>query len=131
MLYLRHIFADSRLKDCLRYVVFRQTQDYDTATITAIVEAVNWNKPEGKFTTLVYVDGLTKTKRHEYGARLRHLGLAVRQVRGIAREEANALTRLADAIAGFVRDVIDGRSEEVTSLFQKARREKMLIEVSA
>lgn len=131
MRYLSHIFADDRFKGCLRYVVFRRVRDYDTSTIVAIAAALKWEKPNGKFTTLVYVDGLTKTKRHEYGARLRRFGLPVRRVRGIARDETNSLTRLADAIAGFVRDALEGSSEEIKKLFHKAKRDDMLIEIQS
>jgi hypothetical protein len=130
MKYLHHIFVDDRFKGCLRYEVFRQTIDYDTATIEGIVSSVKWGKPSGKFTTMVYIDGLKKTKRHEYGARLRRFGLAVRKVQGVARDETNALTRLADAIAGFVLDALDGKSKEIKILFKKAKKEGMIIDVS-
>jgi len=45
MRYLRYIFADDRFRECLRYVVFQRTRDYDTATIAAIASAINWKKP--------------------------------------------------------------------------------------
>ncbi|MEK7111300.1 MAG: DUF3800 domain-containing protein [Patescibacteria group bacterium] len=129
MRYINHIFADDRFKGLLRYEIFRGTKDYDTSTIAAIVSSVKWDRPSGKYTTMVYVDGLSKTKRQEYGARLRHMGLSVRRVRGVVRDESNALIRLADAIAGFVRDAIDGKSEGIKKLFQEARRGGMLVEV--
>ena len=127
--YLRHVFADDRFKQSLRYSVFCQTSDYDTATVEAIVKAISWKKPSGKFTTLIYVDGLSKKKRHQYGVRLRRLGLPVRQVRGIARDESNALTRLADAVAGFVRDVLEAEVPEMEALFQDATHGGILVEV--
>lgn len=130
MRYISHIFADDRFKGFLRYEVFRRTKDYDTSTITAIVSSVKWDKPVGKYTTMVYVDGLSKTKRQEYGARLRRMGLPVRRIRGVARDETNALTRLADSIAGFVRDAIDGKSEEIKELFKKAKQDGVLVDVS-
>lgn len=120
-------FTDDRLKGLLRFEVFRKTTDYDTATITAIGDAVKWEKPSGKYTKLIYVDGLTKTKRHEYGTRLRHLGLPVRKIKGVRKDEANALTRLADSLSGFIHDALDEESEEIKALFQKAKREGMLI----
>ena len=40
MRYLRHVFADDRFTEALRYSVFRQTRDFDTATIQAIGSAV-------------------------------------------------------------------------------------------
>lgn len=129
MRYLKHIFADDRFKGCLRYELFRQTVDYDSATVRGIVSAVRWEKQTGRYTTIIYIDGLRKTKRHEYGAKLRYFGLPVRKVQGVARDESNALIRLADAIAGFVLDSVDGTSEEIKKLFQKAKREGMLIEV--
>ncbi|QQG40651.1 MAG: hypothetical protein HYV37_03795 [Candidatus Levyibacteriota bacterium] len=58
------------------------------------------------------------------------MGLSVRKVQGIAKDESNTLTRLADAIAGFVLDAVDGTSEEIKALFRKAKRDSMLIEVS-
>jgi len=66
MRYLKHIFADDRFKGCLRYELFHQTVDYDNATVKGIVTAVKWEKQIGKYTTVVYIDGLRKTKRHEY-----------------------------------------------------------------
>lgn len=129
MRYINHIFADDRFKGLLRYEVFKNTKDYNTATVTAIVSSVKWNKPIGKYTTMVYVDGLSKLKRKEYGARLRHMGLPVRRIKSIARDETNALTRLADSVAGFVRDAIDGKSEEIKELFTRAKKNGVLIEV--
>ena len=110
MRYLGHVFADDRFKGILRYTVFRQTRNYDAATGSAIARAVRDTRPIGNYKTLIYVDGLSKTKRHEYAVNLRHLGLSVRQVRGIARDESNSLIRLADALAGFVRDALEGES---------------------
>ncbi len=129
MRYINHIFADNRFKGLLRYEVFLKTKDYDALTIAAIISSVGWRKPSGKFTTLIYVDGLSKTKRQEYGARLRHMGLPVRRIRGIARDETNALTRLADSIAGFVRDAIDGNSEEIKKVFREAKQGGVLVEI--
>lgn len=54
MRYLHHIFADDRFRGCLRYEVFRQTIDYDTATIKGIVASIKWEKPSSKYTTLIY-----------------------------------------------------------------------------
>jgi len=127
--YLRELLGDSRFAGRLRYCVFRGDRDYDSCTITAISRAVSWRKPKGRFTTSVYVDGLSKSKRHRYGATLRRMGTPVHQVRGVTRDESNALTRLADAVAGFVRDAMESRSGEVRTLFERATRKGRLKEV--
>ena len=118
--YLRLVLADPRFKNTLRYCLFQQTRDYDAAMVAAICEAIFWLKPTSPYTSLVYVDGLRKTKRHEYGRRLRLSGLPVRQVRGVARDESNALIRLADALAGFVRDALTGEDEAAQALYNRA-----------
>ncbi len=127
--YLHRIFAEGRLKGSLRYSVFHQTTDYDMATIVAIAKAVHSGKPKTPYTTLIYVDGLSKTKRHEYSRELRKLGIPTRKVQGVAKDENNALTRLADAIAGFVRDVLDGAEGDLQDLYAEAKRKGALIEV--
>ncbi|MGD8457512.1 MAG: DUF3800 domain-containing protein [Anaerolineales bacterium] len=129
MKYMHHIFAEKYFRGRLRFSIFRQNADYDTATVMAITKAVNWKKPQGRYTTLVYVDGLTKTKRREYSIQLRRLGLCLRKIRGITKDENNALTRLADALAGFVRDALENKGSDVQTLFRKAKRKGMIIEV--
>ena len=129
MNYLRQVFADARFRQKLRYGVFHQVGDFDAATVVTIAKAISWRRPTGKYTTTVYVDGLSKTKRREYSLRLRRLHLPVRHVRGVARDESDALTRLADAIAGFVRDALEGEAPEVEALFEKVRAEGVLVEL--
>jgi hypothetical protein len=94
-----------------------------------IAKAVQWRKPVEDYTTLIWVDGLSKTKQHEYGSELRKLGISTSKVRGVVKDENNSLTRLADAIAGFVRDVLDGDTGEIRQLFDEARQREILIEV--
>jgi hypothetical protein len=127
--YLRRVFADPRFKGNLRYSVFRKPTDYDLATIMGIAKAVQWKKPDEGYTTLIWVDGLSKAKRHEYGSELRKLGIPISKVQGVVKDENNSLTRLADAVAGFVRDVLDGDAGEIRQLFDEARRKEILIEV--
>lgn len=127
--YIRRVFADPRFKGNLRYCVFQKPTNYDLATIMAIAKAVQWKKPADVYTTLVWVDGLSKTKRHEYGSELRKLGVPTQKVQGVTKDENNSLTRLADTIAGFVRDVLDGDRGEIRQLFDEGIRREILIEV--
>jgi len=112
--YLKQIFSNSCFKSKLRYTVYKEQVNYDMATIMGIAKAVHFREPK-EYTTLVYVDGLTKTKRQEYGSEL--------------RDENNALTRLADSIAGFVRDVLGKESEDMEKVFKEAVENESLIEV--
>ena len=79
--------------------------------------------------TLIYVDGLTKSKRHVYGSELRKLGIPTRKVQGVTRDESSALIRLADATAGFVRDALDETAHhEIKAMFEDAKRKGWLRE---
>lgn len=127
--YLKRIFATRHFKDKLRYCVYHHQVNYDMATIMGIAKAVHFKEPQNGYTTLIYIDGLTKNKRHEYGSELRKLGVPTKKVQGVPKDENNALTRLADAIAGFVHDVLDGKDKEAKILFNEAVRSKNLIEV--
>ena len=126
--YLKRIFETKIFKDKLRYSVFRDSKDYDLATIMSVAKALHFKEPKG-YTTLVYVDGLSRSKRHEYGSQLRKLGVPTKKVQGVTKDENNALTRLADAIAGFVRDALEKDQRDVEKLFRKAVADKYLVKV--
>lgn len=128
MNYLKRIFASKIFKEKLRYTVYKKQVNYDMATIMGIAKAVHFKEPK-EYTTLVYVDGLAKTKRKEYGSELRKLGVPTRKVQGVTRDENNSLTRLADAIAGFIRDVLDRKNEDTKRLFRQAIKNESLVEV--
>ena len=55
--------------------------------------------------------------------------MPVRQVRGITRDESNALIRLADSIAGFVRDALESETGEIKELYNRIKSEGKLIEL--
>jgi hypothetical protein len=127
--YLRHIFVDPRFAGNLRYALFREPVDQHSATIESIARAILWNKPTDRYTTIVYVDGLSKKKRHWYGSTLRKLGMPTNKVQGVAKDENSPLTRLADAIAGFVKDAEEERKGEIHNLFKEVTQARILKEV--
>lgn len=129
IVYIRKVFSQPVFQNVARYHISKNVKDYDLATIMSIAKAVNWHKPEEKFTTSIYIDALSKTKRYKYGKELRSLGIRTSKVQGIAREESSVLMRLADAVAGFVRDVIEDKTIEFQKIYQKGKRQKILVEV--
>lgn len=126
--YLRCIFAEKKFTGSLRYAVFSNTAEFDLATIKGIAKAIQWKQPSDS-TSIVLVDGLSKTKRREYAQELRKLGIRVYKIRGVAKDENDALIRLADALAGFIRDVLDNKARDGQEMFERAKSSGMLIEV--
>ena len=57
---------------------------------------------------VVYIDGLSKHMVNVVGVGLRRYGLMVGKVKGL-KDEQSALIRLSDAVAGFVRDYLEGQ----------------------
>ncbi|MBI4603680.1 MAG: DUF3800 domain-containing protein [Planctomycetes bacterium] len=127
--YLQRVVTEVRFAGALRYAVFRRVTDYDLATVTGIAQALRWHSPAGGYKAVVYVDGLPKTQRTAYGNRLRHLGIPTRKVQGVTRDENNALLRLADAVAGLVRDVMDGTHAYAQPLLDLGKQQGTIVEV--
>lgn len=126
--YLRRVFTEKRFHGRLRYAVFSNSSEYDLATIKGIAKVIQWEQPPDT-TNIILVDGLSKTKRQEYAQELRKLGIRIYKIRGVAKDENDALIRLADALAGFIRDVLDEKSPDGREMFERARSSGVLVEV--
>lgn len=129
LVYLRTVIqhaASCNVK--LFYNVFHRTTDYDAATIEGIAKSIRVLRPSGS-RVYVHVDGLTKTKRSDYQTRLRKFSCPVKKVRGIRRDENEPLIRLADAIVGASRDLLEHRSSELREIFALALQQGILVEL--
>ena len=77
----------------------------------------------------MFVDGLTDAKQCEYSTLLRQKVESFVNVRGVRRDESSSLIRLADALAGFVRDAQGEHSEGVVMLYERAQRVGAIVAV--
>lgn len=117
------------------YSFYKNTKEYKTLTIITIFKAVKSIKNFKNHKFVVSVDALGEKDRRYYGSELHKLGVPSRQVKGVKRDESNALIRFADSVCGFVRDVIEGKhiakdkDEKLTRLYKKAIKEDILVEV--
>lgn len=116
--YLEKILTSKLFTDKISYAAFSDSQDYQELTIIATAKAIISAAPMDDYEASVYVDGLSRTDRFVVGAGLRHRYVKVKRVRGL-RDESNALIRLADAVAGFVRDCLEG-NQDMKPLYEKA-----------
>ena len=124
--YLRAVISDERFRNILLFsYVFRETKNYVGATIQGIDLAVASFHPFDS-PVYVYVDGLVKTQYKEYQVRLRKLGCHIEKVRG-AKDENEPLIRLADALAGATRDLLEHRDNELQEIFSLAVKRDMLV----
>lgn len=128
--YLKLIFSDDRFISSLRYSIFLKIdKKFDQATIQTIARAILWKIPTAPYDANIFIDGLAKSRREYYRVGLRQLGISVGKIRGVAKDENNSLVRLADALAGFIRDANDGEDLTALSILKNAKQQNEVIEV--
>ena len=126
--YMRAVLSSDTFQNALYFSMFRNSTHYMTLTVLATAKAILVAAPEHESTN-VYVDGLPKARLRWFNTELRHLVGRSSQVRGVRKEESDALIRLADALAGFVRSARTGEDAEVKKLLELANREGLVREV--
>jgi hypothetical protein len=105
--YLRGILSSPQFADKLFFTRYNNTEGAYLDLMALSTARAILHKAEGTFTATVVVDGLSnQTEVRHFTHILRSLRIPVRKVRGM-KDESNSLIRLADAIAGFVRDIIE------------------------
>ena len=125
--YIRGILKIPALKGGLNYAVYHNTTDYLPRTVLTTARAIT-KYGEGDYKAVILVDGLRKSQTRWFGAELRHLHIRTEKVRGVRKEEAEPLMRLADAIAGFVRAAISG-DKTMHRVLERAKRQGYIREL--
>ncbi len=84
---------------------------FEYLTVLAIAKAVHTYRETHRmgddYKVSITIDGLKGAEGQRIGRELRELGIKIRKIRG-ARDESEPLLRLADRIAGLVRDAESG-----------------------
>jgi hypothetical protein len=125
-IYIRRVLQLKRLAGRLYYFHYRHTRDYVSLTILSTARAILRQARHDPYEAVVWVDGLNKHERERFTAGLRDLHIKIpRQARGLD-DEADEFIRLADALAGFVRDGQEGDAV-MGPLYKKAVRQKIIV----
>jgi hypothetical protein len=117
--YLQSVFQLAKLTGCDYYARYHDTRAYVDLMILSTAKALHAQSTELSQATGI-VDGLSRPERPRFAAGLRKLRIRVHKVRG-ARDQSDELIRLADAIAGGVRDSLEGDAI-MRPLFEQAKR---------
>lgn len=115
--YLEAVFAHPWMAGKLYFAHYHNTKEYNTLTIRAAARAI-LTHAHGLYKATIVVDGLNRSEIPAFVRGLRHHRVQVEKVVG-PRDESNELIRLADMVAGFVRDALEGKPE-AAALLQKA-----------
>ena len=121
--YMEAIIAERDFANNIFYSEYRDTRAYVDLTILTTAKSL-LGRASLPYQATVFVDGLNRTERHRFSAGLRQLRVSVRKVRGL-RDQSDEFIRLADAIAGFARDVLEG-DQIMKPLYKKAERNRII-----
>ena len=105
--YVEALINISELQGQVTYSIYRNTQEYQHLTALTAAKAI-LSKAAGPYEAVVMIDGLRKAEQRAVGSELRRLRIRIRKVRG-ADDQRDSLIRLADGIAGFIRDAMEGK----------------------
>ena len=115
----RQAYIGAFLQDGLPARLYAKTYrstagSFDELTVLATAQAINLyrevNQLRDNYKVTVAIDGLSKTMAKRMGHSFRLLGIKIRNVHG-ERDNASPIIRLADAIAGLVREGEEGRAQ--------------------
>ncbi len=124
--YIEAVIALPLFRGLIFFSRYTNSQAYFDLTVETTAKAIHHKNKEAAPATVI-VDGLSGRDVDRFKTRLRGSGVNVRKVRG-ARDESEPIVRLADAVAGFVRDFLEGQPY-APKLYEKALREGIFIEL--
>ena len=102
-------------------------RDYFRLTLATSADALAASNSE-KYEATVRIDGLPKTQERAATLELRRMGVAGGKVKGVRKDENDALIRLADALCGLCRAARAGQPE-MKALWQRAVRAGVVLEL--
>ena len=107
------------------------TGAYEYLAVLAIAQAVTRYREKHRvssdYKVSITIDGLKGSEGQRVGRELRELGVKSRKIRG-ARDESEPWIRLADRIAGLVRDAEESR-QSYTSVRRQLEQQKIITEL--
>lgn len=107
--YIQQVLSQPIFQRKLNFAIYHNTRDYATLTTQAIVQALSATG-ETEYKATILIDGLPRTQERLVGNQLHQLGVHTKKVRGVKKDENDALIRLADAICGLVRAATESQT---------------------
>lgn len=128
--YLEYALTPNKFKEKIFYRIQYNTKAYEEQTVITIEQSIRnyiFTHKIKNYKAIIVIDGLPKQAERRVGASLRRAGIKIRKVRG-EKDQSNALLRLADMLAGCIREAKEGKVT-YTKLTQKLEKEHMLNEL--
>ncbi len=114
--YLEELIQIKALKNAIYYATYQASKEYSKLTSFTIAKAVLAKENTANYTVTIIIDGLNDKERDVVREELKKLKIKYRKIRGM-KDEQSVFLRLADAMAGFLREV--NEEKEYTKAFAK------------
>jgi len=123
---------DQKLPATIFVKNYRDKTAFDELEVLTTAQALNvYREDHGisadEYKATITIDSLSKTMAVRMGSEFRKLGVKTRKIIG-KKDESSAIIRLADAIAGLVREAHKGRAD-YKKLEKKLKKGKLLHEL--
>jgi len=112
--FIKAILCLKILSNCLYYSVYQGSIAYTPLTALSISKAViNKTKKVKIYKVYITIDGLNKRERAKIRKELKSLNIRYDKIKIGLKDEQEVLLRLADGLAGFIRDYLEGKKYAV------------------
>ena len=111
--YIGLVLSSALFKEKIYFRKYDQGRDYVQMAADAIVgaiEAYAERRMLGKTAVIIIIDGLNSVEKATISRIIRKNGIFVDKIRGM-RDQSSSLIRLADTVAGIVRDAEEGNAK--------------------
>lgn len=108
--YIGRVLHEPLFSGRLFFAIYQNTRRY-TETTTETIGRVLISLGAESARAMVFIDALPKPLAREVILGLRRSGVHVDKVRGVAKDENEALIRLADALCGLVRAAFENQED--------------------
>lgn len=117
--YLERILNLKELKQTIFYSYYEDTKDYIGLTANTIIEAIR-TRIKNKYQAFIEIDGFNDAELNQVRKLLKMSRIHYKKLRG-PRDESLVFIRLADALAGFLRDCEEEQpyTQKLLSQFKK------------
>ena len=124
--YLEGLLDVDLLRESILYASYQNRTDYVQLTTLTIAQAI-LHKAEDNYQAIIYIHRLNRADRKRISVGLGQQNIRKKKVRGL-RETSSALIRLADAMAGFLRDCEEGEAY-TKDLFRRFLNQRFVIKL--
>lgn len=109
-------------KTTIYYSIFQNKKDYLTLIASHIAKAILNFAERNKYIAKIYIDKIDKGSLRILQKEIKSYNIRYEKIKGY-KDESSALIRLADAMCGMIRDVLDKNKNEFYSKLTERMKE--------